>query len=80
MFYVYVLRSTERGGCFYLGSTIDLKRRLQSHNQGENKATKGHQWGLVYYEAYLTCCRQAARAQAETGWESEAFSHAANQG
>ena len=54
MFYVYVLRSTERGERFYLGNTSDLKQRLQSHNRGENKAMKGHQWELVYYEAYLT--------------------------
>lgn len=52
MFMCCVLRNV--GERFYLGSTIDLKQRLQSHNRGENKATKGHQWELVYYEAYLT--------------------------
>ena len=54
MFYVYVLQSKSDENGFYLGSTIDLKRRLKSHNQGENKATKGNQWKLVYYEAYIT--------------------------
>ena len=54
MFYVYVLQSESDKSRFYLGSTKDLKRRLKSHNQGENKATKGSQWQLVYYEAYIT--------------------------
>ena len=52
MFYVYVLRSCDDRKQFYHGSTRDLRRRLRSHNTGENKATKGCQWELVYYEAY----------------------------
>ena len=60
MFYVYVLQSISDENKFYLGSTKDLKQRIKSHNQGENKATKGSQWELVYYEAYivLTAARQ----------------------
>ena len=54
MFYVYVLQSELDGDRFYLGSTRDLKRRLESHNTGENRSTRNHQWKLVYYEAYLT--------------------------
>ena len=54
MFYVYVLRSESDENRFYLGSSKDLKHRLKSHNQGESKATKGSQWKLVYYEAYIT--------------------------
>ena len=54
MFYVYVLQSELDRERFYLGSTVDLKKRLQSHNAGENKATKGQQWKLVYYEAYIS--------------------------
>ncbi len=53
MFYVYVLQSETNDERFYLGSTVDLKERVQSHNLGENKATKGSQWTLVYYEAYV---------------------------
>ena len=53
MYYVYVLQSKANSDQFYLGSTKDLRKRLESHNLGENKATKGHQWKLVYYEAYL---------------------------
>ena len=59
VFYVYVLRSYLNEERFYLGSTGDLRKRLESHNAGENRATQGSQWQLVYYEAYLT--EQAAR-------------------
>ncbi len=54
MYYVYILQSTADPGKFYLGCTGDLKQRLRSHNQGENKATRGSQWKLAYYEAYTT--------------------------
>ena len=54
MYYVYVLKSENDESRFYPGSTKDLKQRLKSHNQGENKSTKGTQWQLVYYESYIT--------------------------
>ena len=54
MFYVYILQSIEDKERFYLGSTCDLKQRVKSHNQGENKSTKNSQWQLVYYEAFVS--------------------------
>ena len=54
MFYVYVLQSESDKARFYLGHSSDLRRRVKSHNAGENKATTGHQWQLVYYEAYVS--------------------------
>jgi putative endonuclease len=54
MFYVYVLQSESDNNKFYLGSSKDLRQRLESHNLGKNKATKGSQWQLVYYEAYVS--------------------------
>jgi putative endonuclease len=54
MHYVYVLQSTKARERFYLGCTSNLKQRVRSHNQGENKATRGRRWKLVYYEAYTT--------------------------
>ena len=59
MFMCCVLRNVSE--CFYLGSTVDSKQRLQSHSQGGNKATKGHQWVLVYYGAYLTLAAAGQR-------------------
>ena len=52
MYYFYVLRNTANARDFYTGYTRDLKRRLAQHNHGEQEATKGRQWEVVYYEAY----------------------------
>ena len=54
MFYVYVLQSESDDNKFYLGSTKDLRQRLEAHNLGESKASKGSRWKTVYYEAYVT--------------------------
>ena len=54
MFYVYVLYSRNRDE-FYLGSTRDLRKRIKSHNRGDNRSTrKARDWIVSYYEAYLT--------------------------
>ena len=63
MFYVYVLQSVSDSEKFYLGSTKDLRQRLESHNLSENKATKGCQWKLVYYEAYVKLSAARQREQ-----------------
>ena len=61
MFYVYVLQCKSDNYRFYIGYTSDLKQRFASHNAGENKATQGHQWQLVYYEAYSIECAAIKR-------------------
>jgi putative endonuclease len=50
MFYFYVLENEMRE--LYYGSTNNLKRRLVEHQQGKVRSTKGHDWVLIYYEAY----------------------------
>ena len=50
MYYVYVLTNEE--GKMYVGYTSELRQRLNNHNAGKNKSTKGQQWNVVYYEAY----------------------------
>ena len=50
MYYVYVLKNEE--GQRYIGYTSNLKKRFEQHNQGLNQSTKGHEWTLVYYEAF----------------------------
>src|SRR3989344_5475203 len=51
MFYVYLLES---GGQRYIGNTINLRRRLEEHNTGQNRSTKRYMpWRLIYYEAHL---------------------------
>jgi len=50
--YVYILRS-RKDGQLYVGSTRDLRKRLQRHNGGNVPSTKGRApFDLVYYEAY----------------------------
>jgi len=54
MWYFYILQSLKDTNYFYKGSTNDLKRRLEQHNQGLVTSTKPyHPLRLVYYEAYL---------------------------
>ncbi len=49
MYYVYVLKSPKQ---FYIGSTSDLRRRFDEHQNGQSKSTKGRgPWKIVYYEA-----------------------------
>ncbi len=50
MYYVYLLVSEK--GERYIGYTKDLRRRLEEHNAGLNRSTRGRKWELVYYEAY----------------------------
>jgi len=52
MFYVYVLQSVKDSE-LYVGSTNDLKRRLDEHTNGRVESTNHRQpLRLVYYEAY----------------------------
>ncbi len=54
MHYVYLLRSKVKSN-FYVGSTSDLRRRLQQHNDGLNRSTRfGVPWEVIYYEAFPT--------------------------
>ncbi|MEK7106027.1 MAG: GIY-YIG nuclease family protein [Patescibacteria group bacterium] len=50
MYYVYLLKNEV--DALYIGCTNDLRRRLNEHNLGKSEFTKGHQWIIVYYEAY----------------------------
>ena len=52
MYYVYVIKNeTEE---FYTGFSANLEKRVIDHNAGKNESTRGHQWKLVYYEAYVS--------------------------
>lgn len=54
MYYFYVLKSTKDGN-LYKGFTNNLKRRLDEHNTGLSKSTKGRRpFRLVYYEAFAS--------------------------
>ena len=52
MYYFYILRS-KKNGKLYLGYSPDLKKRLKSHNDGKNKATKPNiPYKLIYYAVF----------------------------
>jgi putative endonuclease len=59
MFFVYALRS-QKDGRIYVGFTTDLPKRLNEHNAGKTKSTKGFRpWTLIYSEEIPT--REMAR-------------------
>lgn len=63
MFYVYILQS-QKDGRLYKGLTGNLTVRLQQHNQGENRSTKGFRpWKLLYHEEFGTRAEARAREQ-----------------
>ena len=51
-YYVYVLHNSSKD-FIYIGYSEDLKARVASHNNGENKSTKAYRpLELIHYEAY----------------------------
>ena len=52
MYCVYLIVNEE--GRKYIGYTGNLDERLKQHNAGMNTSTRGHEWKLVYFEAYLS--------------------------
>ena len=62
MYYMYVLKGRMQRK-LYIGSTNDLRRRLDEHARKESTYTsKASDWQLVYYEAYRN--REDARERA----------------
>ena len=53
MFVVYLLESS-KDKSWYIGYTMNIIKRIKSHNKGENKSTKNKLlWKVIYYEMYL---------------------------
>jgi putative endonuclease len=52
MFYVYIIKS-QKDKSLYIGSTNDLKRRFEEHNNGKSNYTRSKRpFELIYYEAF----------------------------
>ena len=63
MFYAYVLIS-ESHSTHYYGSTANLENRLNEHNAGKVRYTKGRRpWKLHYYEEFETRSEAVQREQ-----------------
>ena len=49
MYYVYIIES-ESTGKFYIGQTNHVQKRLERHNKGRVKSTRGRgPWKLKYF-------------------------------
>ncbi len=54
LYYTYILKSQSHG-TYYYGSTENLDKRLQEHNKGKVRYTKGRlPWVLHYQEVFET--------------------------
>ena len=54
MYWVYIIKSRKNGE-LYIGSTLNLVRRLEEHNSGKSKATSRYKpWFYVYIEGYFS--------------------------
>lgn len=70
MYYVYILYSI-LAKKFYIGSTSDIEKRIQYHNSGRSKYTKGKgPWVLVYSEPHENRGEAMARERTIKGWKS----------
>ena len=53
VYYLYILKS-QRINRFYIGSTSDITKRLEKHNSGLVRSTKGYYpWTLIHKEVFL---------------------------
>jgi len=58
MYYVYILKSINSPNQVYVGSSSDIKKRLESHNSGANKHTrKFRPWKIIWYSAFVSRVR-----------------------
>ncbi len=57
----YILQSSSTGK-FYIGSALELARRLSEHERGHSPYTRGRgPWKLVYREDYATLAEARRR-------------------
>lgn len=66
--YIYILECSD--GSYYTGSTIDLERRLEQHQNGEgaNYTAKRLPVKLIYYEEYDRIDQAFYREKQVQGW------------
>ncbi|MBN1416910.1 MAG: GIY-YIG nuclease family protein [Bacteroidales bacterium] len=69
-FYTYILHS-EKLDKYYIGSTGDLKDRIDKHNRSQKGFTStGKPWILVYSEAFDTKAEAMAREIQLKNWKN----------
>ncbi len=61
MHYVYLIRSLQDTTKTYVGNTVNIKQRLETHNSGGSVNTKQHRpWELIL----LLCFKEKLKATA----------------
>jgi putative endonuclease len=73
MYWVYILQSAS--GRYYVGSTVNLERRIEQHNThkypgSEYTKRAGGPWELVYSEVYETRKEAMMREKQIKRWKS----------
>ncbi|MFA4833931.1 MAG: GIY-YIG nuclease family protein [Patescibacteria group bacterium] len=54
MYWVYIIKS-KKNSSLYIGSTSNLKKRLEEHNESKSFSTKRYiPWVPVYIEGYFS--------------------------
>ncbi|MEM6642464.1 MAG: GIY-YIG nuclease family protein, partial [Bacteroidota bacterium] len=59
---VYVIRS-DKDGRFYVGMTTNIQRRLNEHNSGRNRSTKGYRPWKLFFTEELTSRMEARKRE-----------------
>ncbi len=55
MYFTYILQSVNSPDQYYYGSTSDVHKRLEQHNDGESYHTSKYKpWKLLFYAAFET--------------------------
>lgn len=69
--YLYILQSASTGR-FYVGSTSDLKRRLEEHGRQHSPYTRHRgPWRLVYQEEFAELNGARQRERKIKSWKSQ---------
>lgn len=70
MYYTYILISL-KDNSYYIGSTSNIKERLNYHNTGRSRYTKLKMpWNLIYFEELLTLSLARKRETQIKSWKS----------
>ena len=62
MYYTYILKSI-KDGKYYYGHTADLNSRLNEHNNGKVRATRGRRSLIIHYYETLETKPEAVKGE-----------------
>jgi putative endonuclease len=72
-YFVYIIQSL-KDGTYYIGSTRDLTKRLERHNQGRSTYTKGKKpWKLLHSEKHPDRSRASIREREIKSRKSKSY-------